>query len=153
MLGEPQHARVVAEVGVAQLGVAVEPELAHHRVLERARQEVGEEVRAGLLLERGLRVLARQHVVAVRALEPRDVAEHLVERAVGAAVGVRHRHDVIALQHLPDGRRDQLGPVVQQRGQRLHLHIEPRARAIAWTWTASAPQATIVFIRGTPARR
>src|ERR1700674_5902396 len=34
-LGQPQHPRVVTEVLIAQLGVAVEPELADHRVLER----------------------------------------------------------------------------------------------------------------------
>src|SRR5204863_3152497 len=39
-LCEPEHARVMAEVGVAQLGVAVEAELAHDRVLERAGEEV-----------------------------------------------------------------------------------------------------------------
>ena len=51
-LRQPHHPRVVAEVVVAQLGVAVEAELAHDRVLERAREEVGEEVRARLLGER-----------------------------------------------------------------------------------------------------
>ena len=45
-LRQPQHARVVAEVRVAQLGIPVEPELAHHRVLERAGEEVGQQVRA-----------------------------------------------------------------------------------------------------------
>ena len=51
-LGEPHDPRVVTEILVAQLGVAIEPELAHDRVLERAREEVGQEVGAGLLLER-----------------------------------------------------------------------------------------------------
>src|SRR6188472_2186698 len=44
-LREPHDAAVGAEVVVAQLGVAVEAELADHGVLERAREEVGEEVR------------------------------------------------------------------------------------------------------------
>ncbi len=89
-LGEPQHARVVAEVVLAQLGVAVEPELAHHRALESPREEVGEEVRARLLGQRLPNLVTREHVVAVLAGEPRDpgAGEHRVDRAVGAAVAV-----------------------------------------------------------------
>ena len=68
-LREPDHAAVVAEVVVAQLGVAVEAELADHGVLERAREEVGEEVRAGLLVERRAHLLVREHVVAVLAAQ------------------------------------------------------------------------------------
>src|SRR5580704_15407112 len=68
-LREPDHARVVAEVVVAELRIAVEPELPPHRVLERPRQEVREEVRAGVLLERGAHLGRSEHVVAVLALQ------------------------------------------------------------------------------------
>ena len=74
----------MAEVVVAQLRPAVEPELAHDGVLEGAGQEVGEEVRAGLLGQRRGHLLAREDVVAVRAGQPGQPER--VERAVGAAV-------------------------------------------------------------------
>jgi hypothetical protein len=44
---------VVPKVGVAQLHVAVEAELAQHSVLERARQEVGQHVGAGVVRTHG----------------------------------------------------------------------------------------------------
>src|SRR5205085_1602642 len=72
-LGQPHHARVVAEVVLAELGVAIEAELAPHRVLERAGQEVGEEVRTGLLLQRGTHLRIREHVVAILAVKPRKL--------------------------------------------------------------------------------
>ena len=51
LLGQPYDARVVGEVGVAQLRVAVEAELLEHRPRERPDQEVREQVGAGLLGE------------------------------------------------------------------------------------------------------
>ena len=47
----------MAEVVVAQLGVAVEAELADDGVLEAAGQEVGQEVGAGLLGQQGRELL------------------------------------------------------------------------------------------------
>src|SRR6185437_1825041 len=66
-LGQPHHARVVGEVGVSQLRPAVQAQLADHRVLEGAGEEVGEEVRAGLLVECLLDLVAADDVVAVVA--------------------------------------------------------------------------------------
>ena len=51
LLGEPDHAGVVAEVVVAQLGVAVESELDDDGAEEGLHEEVGEHVRARLVLE------------------------------------------------------------------------------------------------------
>ena len=63
LLREPDDLLVVAEVVVAQLGVAVEPETAHDDAVEAADEEVGEEVRRRL-------VLGAIDLVAVRAFEP-----------------------------------------------------------------------------------
>jgi hypothetical protein len=65
-------------------------------------------------------------VVARQARDPAR-GEQLVERAVGAAVGVGDR-DVVVARAEPvelgrDGRRDPLGPVVQQRGDRVHVDV------------------------------
>ena len=81
-LGEPEHARVVAEVVVAQVRVAVEAELADDRVLECPREEVGQEVRARLLLQRRADLVAPEDVIAVVAVESRDpvCGQQLVDR-------------------------------------------------------------------------
>src|SRR4051812_46925335 len=126
-LREPQDARVGAEVVVAQLGPAVEPELAHDRVLERAREEVGEEVRPGLLRERLRNLVAREDVVAVLAAQALDAraVERGVERAVRPAAPVGAREAVVALTQrvdaLADRRRDLVRPVVQQRRHRVQV--------------------------------
>jgi hypothetical protein len=93
-LGEPDDAAIAAEVVVPQFGVSVQPKLAHDRPLEGSGQEVGQEVRAGLLGERVGDLLAPEHVVAVigiDALHPEGI-----ERAVGPAVPVGHRDGVVA---------------------------------------------------------
>ena len=70
-LGQPDRVGVVAEVGVAQLGMAVEAELGQHGAGERPHQEVGEHVRARLLLEPPRQPLrAAVDVVAVQPREP-----------------------------------------------------------------------------------
>jgi len=97
-LREPYHARVVAEVLIAQVWVAVEPELVDDRVLECPRKEVGEEVGPRLLGERLAHLLAREDVVTVLAFEALDAGavERLVDRAVAAAVAVDDRDRVVA---------------------------------------------------------
>src|SRR3954471_15291773 len=126
-LREPQHARVAAEVGVAQLGVAVQAELAHHGVLERAREEVRQEVGARLVGERGARGVAAEHLVAVIAGEPAHARalEHRVERAVGAAVRIGDGEHVIVAGQPCELRLDRggnaLGPVVEQRRERVDV--------------------------------
>src|SRR2546428_566113 len=118
-LREPDDPRVVAEVVVAQLRVAVEPEPADDDAVERAHEEVGQEIRAGLLGERLVHGLPRKEVVAVVALEPREA----VERAAGAAVGVSDSDLLVAAGELLDRGRDPLGPVVQLRRQRHDLDV------------------------------
>ena len=90
-LRQPHHSRVVAEVVVAQIGVPVETELDDDAAPERRGKEVGEQVGSRLLLEqRPVLVDPGVDAVAVRArqsLDPVPLAD-LVERAVGAAVGV-----------------------------------------------------------------
>ena len=81
-LREPHHPRVVAEVGVPQLGVPVEPERADDAAVERAHEEVGKEVRAGLRRQRLLHLVESEHVVAGVAAQPLDAraGDHLIER-------------------------------------------------------------------------
>src|SRR3954467_9320648 len=93
-LRQPYHASVEAEVEVAQLGMAIEAELAHDRVLEGAREEVGEEVRARLGGHRLGHLLAREDVVAV--LSAQALEAELVERAVGPAVAIAEHDAVVA---------------------------------------------------------
>jgi hypothetical protein len=85
-----------------------------------ARQEVGQEVRPRLLVQRHLDLVAGEHVVAVLALEP--LAAQVVERAVGAAVAVGEHDAVVARAQLGSERFhrgcDPLRPVVQRRGDR-----------------------------------
>ncbi len=126
--GPATRPAVVAEVGVAQLGVAVEAQLDDDRPVERGREEVGEHVGAGLGRQQRAHPLgAREQVVAVGAGQPGHVQPRadLVERAVGAAIGVAHRHPPVAQtqrRHLPlDLGGDPLRPVVQQRRQRVHV--------------------------------
>ena len=70
---------VVAEVHVAQLGVAIEAEALPHQRVEVPGQEVGEEEGAGLfVVHRGERLGAGEELVAVRAgqaLDSRMVSE------------------------------------------------------------------------------
>src|SRR5581483_6103185 len=79
LLREPDDALVIAEVVVAQLGVAVEPEAAPDDAVEGADEEVGEVVGARLVLGE-----AAEELVAVGPGQ----AAPVVERAPGAAVGV-----------------------------------------------------------------
>ena len=103
-MSAPAHARV-----------AVQAELAHDRVLERPRQEVGQEVRARLLGERRAHLGAGEDVVAVVALEPLE--PEVVDGPLAAAVGVGEHDPVVVVaqpgDQLPRSRRDPLGSVVQ----------------------------------------
>ena len=95
VLGEPDHPAVVAEVVGPQLRVPVQAEPGQHGPVEAAHQEVGQQVRARLGLEELAHpVRAGEHVVAVQARQPPQAqpGAQVVERAVGAAVGVGHRH-------------------------------------------------------------
>ena len=93
-------------------------ELLEHRPCERAHQEVGEHVGPGLLVEEAFQLVrAGVEVVAVQPLQSGqpELTAHLVDRAVGAAVGVPH-HDLAVRRQ--QGRRgtahlagDALGPV------------------------------------------
>ncbi len=128
VLGEPDDAGVVPEVVVAQLRVAVQAELGLDGARERLHQEVGEQVGAGLVGEERLDPAGPGvHVVAVQPLEPPqpEPLADLVERAVGAAVGVPDRHRVVRraqrLGQPLDLAGDLLRLVVQQRRQRVHV--------------------------------
>ena len=109
LLREPDDLRVVAEVVVAELRVTVEPEPADDDAVEAADEEVGEEVRAGL-------VLRAVHLVAVRAVEPR-VARRGRRRSARTRRRPRRRGGRL------DRGADALGPVVQLRRHRPHLDV------------------------------
>jgi hypothetical protein len=128
LLGQPDDASVRVEVVVPQHGPAVQPELLLHRAREGSDQEVGEEVRARLLLEERLDAgRPGKHVVAVQARQAvqAEVGADVVERAVRAAIGVADGHPPVrvaqALGQLPDLGGDLLRLVVQQRRQRIHV--------------------------------
>ena len=80
--------------------MAIEPQLAHDRVLEGAREEVGEEVGARLGGHRLGDLLAREDVVAVLAAQALEA--ELVERAVGPAVAVAQHDPVVTLAQIVD---------------------------------------------------
>ena len=140
-LCEPGDSRVVAEVVVAQLRVAVEPERAHDGAVERADEEVGEEEDA--------RLVARAvDLVAVGALEAVEAVQ------VGAAVGVRDHH-VVAAPPRPRRRRGcapagcgaRAAPAARRGPSRAASRSAP-------IWSESAPQATTVRLMSeTPAGR
>ncbi len=111
LLREPDDLLVVAEVVVAQLGVAVEAETAHDDAVEAADEEVREEVRRRL-------VFRSVHLVAVRAVELLEPGE------IGSAVGVGDEH-VVAVRGLLDRRADPLGTVVQLGRHRAHFEVPP----------------------------
>src|SRR5947209_3135278 len=94
-LGKPDSARVVAEVVVAKLGMTVESEAAGDDAVERAHEEVREEVDARL-------VLGAVDLVAVRAVEAPVAVE------IGTAVRVRD-DDLVAGCRLGDRCADPLG--------------------------------------------
>src|SRR5205085_8307829 len=92
-LREQHDAAVRAEVRVAQLGVAVETQPAPHQGVEVPGKEVGEVEGAELgFVQRRERGGTGEELVAVRTRQApyaRERGEQRVERAAGAAVGVR----------------------------------------------------------------
>src|SRR5262249_1970153 len=117
-LREPDDARVVPEVLVAQLGMAVEPERAHHDLVERTHEEVRQEVGAGLLLHELAHLVPREDAVAVGAVG----ADEAVERTARPAVGVG-QHDVIISRRRGDCRRDPLRAAVQLGRQGADVEV------------------------------
>jgi len=131
-LGEVDDAPVIAEVLLLELRVAVDPEPADDERVEVPREEIGEVEgrRLGVvhLLPSGI---PGEEAVAVgtgKALDAMNI-EHVVERAPGAAVGVRHEDALVPAgeltQLLVDGRRDQLRPRVELRGEASNRHVPP----------------------------
>jgi len=111
-LGQIDEPSVVAEVLVAQLGMAVQAEPADDQPVEVAREEVGQEERRGFLLGQSREVGAtRIELVAVGAREALHalLLDHRVEHAAGATVGVGDEHTVVAGPTAPD-------PVAHRRG-------------------------------------
>ena len=133
-LGQPDHPRVVAEVVVAQLGAAVQAELAHHGAGERAHQEVGEHVGAGLLLEeraRAARGRRTRRSSAARAAAPargRGTPRRGRRRCRSRRTRPRPAVRAPRLGQRPDLAGDQLRLVVQQRRQRVHVDRPAVAR-------------------------
>jgi hypothetical protein len=125
VLGEPDDAAVVAEVVLAQLRIPVQPELDDDRAVERRREVVGQHIGAGFGLVQRLQPCGTgEDAVAVGAGEAGHLpaGAHVVERAIGAAVGVPDGHPGVVRTQvghlLLDRGGDPLRPVVQQRGQR-----------------------------------
>ena len=123
-LRQQHHAPVVAEVGVAQLGMAVESERAPHQRIEVLGEEVGEVEGAGLRLVQRREQLGPGHeLVAVVAGQARrtlaDLVEQQVEVTAGAAVAVAEHERPLAVvvdrQLLTDGGDDPLRPAVVRR--------------------------------------
>ena len=118
---------VVAEVVVASRG-AVEPS-SRTRVLERAREEVGEEyVRAPRRAPRGPR---RARTVVACAHQPSTPHRKDGIECTRCRVGVRDGDTVMRAARLDEGGldviRDQLRTVVEQGGKRVNVHVPPAA--------------------------
>ena len=125
-LRQQHDAPVVAEVCVAQLGMAVEPERAPHQRVEVLGEEVGEVERARLrLVQRREHVGSGHELVAVVARKARrtlaDLVEQHVEVTASAAVAVAEHERALAVvvdrQLLADGGDDPLRPAVVRRRQ------------------------------------
>src|SRR4029079_9638681 len=98
-LCEVDESLVVAEVLVAQLRMAVEPETLDHESVEVARQEVGQEERRGLVLDEARELRTRGvELVAMRAREALDalLGDHGIEQSARPAVRVRDEDPVVA---------------------------------------------------------
>ena len=121
--------------------MAVEAEPAPDDPVERAHEEVGQVVDAGLML-----LEAAEDPVTVRPGEARE----LVERAAGAAVRVADEIDVVA-----ERVADALRAVVQLGRQRLHVEV-PAATLrdlVDVQRERAAGDDVVLVIRGTSAGR
>ena len=148
LLREPDDARVMAEVRVAQLRVAVEPERADDAALEGAHEEVGQEVRAGLLGQRLAHLVEGEHVVAgvaaqtrarPRPRSPRRARRRVPQSANATASAVVAAAEARELAR--DGRAIFSGRLCSAGGNGWTSIGQPRRSAIALTCSASAPQA------------
>src|SRR5579859_5542351 len=133
-LAEVQDRLVVAEQHRLQVRVAGEAEPAHDGAVEVAHEPVGEEERAGLLV-RDLReeLLAGEHLVAVRARDPRglELLEHRLEAAGGAAVAVDDDQAIAA--------RRQRGELGAELGDDARgIEVEHRRQAVDLDLPAAA---------------
>ena len=117
-LREPDDARVVAEVVVAQLRVAVEPEPAQDDAVEAADEEVGQEVRAGLVVRERAARRARSSAAPSSRGSPSS-APRVPQSAYATT-------RVVARPPPRRPRRDPLGPVVQLGRQRTTSSSQPR---------------------------
>ena len=125
-LRQQHDAPVVAEVGVAQFGMAVEPERPPHQRVEVLGEEVGQVERAGLrLVQRREQLRSGHELVAVVAGQPggavTDLVEQPIEVAAGAAVAVaehQRRSPSSSIASCSRMRRhDPLGTAVVRRRQ------------------------------------
>ena len=95
-LRDQHHAGVIAEVRVAQFGMAVEAEAAPDQRIEVLGKEVGEVERPRLgVVELGEQFAPGKELIAVRARQAdhvRVVGQVCVERPARAAVGVAEQH-------------------------------------------------------------
>ena len=124
LLREPDDPRVVAEVVVAQLGMAVEPERCQTtRSKLRTRKSVRKYVPGSSRAARAL--LAREDVVAVAPSKPR-VAPSSAPRVPQSAYATTTSSPA---QASSTAARDPLGPVVQLGRQRPHLDVPAAAVA------------------------
>ena len=114
----------------------LDPEPLPDQALEVARQIVGQEERARLLIHHLLEVRrAGEPLIAVRPLDPLHAlfGENAVQLAPGAAIAIEHEDAVELLPPgsdlAPDPRRDLFRPVVPDRGQAGDLHpVVPATR-------------------------
>ena len=130
-LTEEQDTGVVPEVHVPQLRVTVDAESADDERVEMPSKEIGEIERPELVL-----LPVRKHVspgkelVAVRAGKTNGAGafEGCVEEPAGAAVGVADEDTVeegrSPVDHLAHCGRDELGSIVQRRGEELGLVLD-----------------------------
>ena len=125
-----ENVRVVGEIGIAQLGVAVKPQPLPNEAVEVARQEVGEVEGAEVRAVVAFKGVAAIEFVTVRAGDANDVVvarQQRVECAPCAAVGIANQNEVEArgsrIEQGGHGGRDALRQVMQLRGYSRQFKI------------------------------
>ena len=144
-LREPDDPRVVAEVVVAELRVAVEPEPAHDDAVEAADEEVGQVVGAGLVVQRARPSRRARSSGRPRAARSPSSAPRVPQSAYATTHVGRRRPP-----SRPPRGSARAGCAARAAADAPRAS-QPRRRAIASTWSASAPQATTTRVMpGTP---
>ena len=123
--------RIVSEIHVAQLRVAVQPQGLGHEGVELADQEIGQVKGGDFVIMGGKGGVALEERIAMRPahhLDTQGIAT-LLQQPTGAAIGIDDKDVVIGGAVFLDGGLDQIrdlfGAVMQDRGQAVQVEMIP----------------------------